>query len=258
MGKSDGVGVPYSIILYLCRLFEIYSPTDKTEKLKRKYAWTAAVIVTVLIVVDQIIKFWVKTHLALGQTVPLLGEWFNLHFVENEGMAFGISFGQQVGKFLLSLVRIVLVGLLCWYTASRIRREKMDWLVLTILCLVIAGALGNILDSMFYGILFTESNFLQPAQWSPGHGYAPFFFGKVVDMFYVKLFPIPDGFPLWGGSWFFPAVFNFADSCITVGIFMAIMFNKRIFSDLDKKEEENVTPPAEAASMDQAPVNNKQ
>ena len=239
-------------------MFEIYSPTDKTDNLKRKYAWTAAVIVTVLIVVDQIIKFWVKTHLALGQTVPLLGEWFNLHFVENEGMAFGISFGQQVGKFLLSLVRIVLVGLLCWYTASRIRREKMDWLVLTILCLVIAGALGNILDSMFYGILFTESNFLQPAQWSPGHGYAPFFFGKVVDMFYVKLFPIPEGFPLWGGSWFFPAVFNFADSCITVGIFMAIIFNKRIFSDLDKKEEENVTPPAEAASMDQAPVNNKQ
>ena len=250
--------MPYSIILYLCRLFEIYSPTDKTDKLKRKYAWTAAVIVTVLIVVDQIIKFWVKTHLALGQTVPLLGEWFNLHFVENEGMAFGISFGQQVGKFLLSLVRIVLVGLLCWYTASRIRREKMDWLVLTILCLVIAGALGNILDSIFYGILFTESNFLQPAQWSPGHGYAPFFFGKVVDMFYVKLFPIPEGFPLWGGSWFFPAVFNFADSCITVGIFMAIIFNKRIFSDLDKKEEENVTPPAEAASMDQATVNNKQ
>ena len=250
--------MPYSIILYLCRLFEIYSPTDKTEKLKRKYAWTAAVIVTVLIVVDQIIKFWVKTHLALGQTVPLLGEWFNLHFVENEGMAFGISFGQQVGKFLLSLVRIVLVGLLCWYTASRIRRGKMDWLVLTILCLVIAGALGNILDSMFYGILFTESNFLQPAQWSPGHGYAPFFFGKVVDMFYVKLFPIPEGFPLWGGSWFFPAVFNFADSCITVGIFMAIIFNKRIFSDLDKKEEENVTPPTESASMEQATINNKQ
>ena len=93
---------------------------------------------------------------------------------------------------------------------------------------------------MFYGILFTESNFLEVAQWSHGHGYAPFFFGKVVDMFYLKLFLIPEKFPLWGGSYFFPAIFNFADACITVGIVLAIIFNKRIFSDLDKKEDENV------------------
>ena len=224
--------------------------TKNQTTLKKKYAWIAAVVVLLLIVIDQVIKFWVKTHLALGQTIPLIGEWCNLHFVENEGMAFGISFGQQVGKFILSLVRILLVGVLCWYTVNRIRREKMDGLVLTILCLVIAGALGNIIDSMFYGILFTESNFLQVAQWSPGHGYAPFFFGKVVDMFYFKLFPIPEGFPLWGGSWFFPAVFNFADSCITVGIFLAIIFNKRIFNDLDKKEEENVANETEEASTE--------
>ena len=221
--------------------------------MKKKYAWIAAIVVLLLIVIDQVIKFWVKTHLALGQTIPLIGEWCNLHFVENEGMAFGISFGQQVGKFLLSLVRILLVGVLCWYTVNRIRREKMDGLVLTILCLVIAGAFGNIIDSMFYGILFTESNFLQVAQWSPGHGYAPFFFGKVVDMFYFKLFHIPDGFPLWGGSWFFPAVFNFADSCITVGIFMAIIFNKRVFNDLEKKEEENVANQEASASMEENP-----
>ena len=132
--------------------------------MKKKYAWIAAAVVLLLIVIDQVIKFWVKTHLALGQTIPLIGEWCNLHFVENEGMAFGISFGQQVGKFILSLVRILLVCVLCWYTANRIRREKMDGLVLTILCLVIAGAIGNIIDSMFYGILFTESNFLQVAQ----------------------------------------------------------------------------------------------
>lgn len=209
--------------------------------LKKKYIWTAVILVTVLIVIDQVIKFWVKTHLALGQTIPLLGEWFNIHFVENEGMAFGISFGQQIGKFILSLVRILLVGALCWYTARRIKRNQMGWLVLVILCLVIAGALGNIIDSMFYGILFTESNFLQVAQWSPGHGYAPFFFGKVVDMFYLKLFPIPEGFPLWGGSWFFPAVFNFADTCITVGIILAIIFNKRIFNDLEEKQEEDAS-----------------
>jgi len=206
-------------------------------------------VVLLLILVDQVIKFWVKTHLAVGQTVPLLGQWFNLHFVENEGMAFGISFGQQIGKFVLSLVRIVLVGLLCWYFAVFVKRGKMDGVVLTIFCLVIAGAIGNIIDSMFYGIFFTESNFLQVAEWSPGHGYAPFFFGKVVDMFYLKLFPIPEKFPLWGGSWFFPAIFNFADACITVGIFLAIIFNKRIFSDLEKKSEENVANEAEDASV---------
>ena len=206
-------------------------------------------MVLLLILVDQIIKSWVKTHLAVGQTVPLLGQWLNLHFVENEGMAFGISFGQQIGKFLLSLVRIVLVGLLCWYFAVFVKRGKMDGVVLTIFCLVIAGAIGNIIDSMFYGIFFTESNFLQVAEWSPGHGYAPFFFGKVVDMFYLKLFPIPEKFPLWGGSWFFPAIFNFADACITVGIFLAIIFNKRIFSDLEKKSEENVATEAEDASV---------
>lgn len=205
-------------------------------------------VVFALIVIDQVIKFWVKTHLVVGQTVPLIGQWFNLHFVENEGMAFGISFGQQVGKLLLSLVRIALVVLLCWYFVNRVKRQKMDGVVLAIFCMVIAGALGNIIDSMFYGIFFTESNFLQVAEWSPGHGYAPFFFGKVVDMFYLKLFPIPEKFPLWGGSYFFPAIFNFADACITIGIVLAIIFNKRIFSDLEKKPEENVANEGEEAS----------
>lgn len=187
--------------------------------------------------------------MSIGQTIPLIGQWFNLHFVENEGMAFGISFGQQLGKVLLSLLRIALVCVLCWYFSNRLKNNKMDGVVLTIFCLVIAGAFGNIIDSMFYGILFTESNFLEVAQWSPGHGYAPFFFGKVVDMFYLKLFFIPEKFPLWGGSYFFPAIFNFADSCITVGIFLAIIFNKRIFSDLDEKQEKDVANEGEDASI---------
>ncbi len=216
--------------------------------MKKKHIWIGVLVVFALIVIDQVIKFWVKTHLVVGQTVPLIGQWFNLHFVENEGMAFGISFGQQVGKLLLSLVRIALVVLLCWYFVNRVKRQKMDGVVLAIFCMVIAGALGNIIDSMFYGIFFTESNFLQVAEWSPGHGYAPFFFGKVVDMFYLKLFPIPEKFPLWGGSYFFPAIFNFADACITIGIVLAIIFNKRIFSDLEKKPEENVANEGEEAS----------
>lgn len=208
--------------------------------MKKKYAWIAAIVVLLLIIIDQVIKFWVKTHMSVGQTIPLLGEWFNLHFVENEGMAFGISFGQQIGKLLLSIVRILLVGLLCWYFVRLLKRDKMDGFVLTIFSLVIAGAFGNIIDSMFYGLCFTESNFLEVAEWSPGHGYAPFFFGKVVDMFYLKLFWIPEKFPLWGGSYFFPAIFNLADACITVGIFLAIIFNKRVFSDLDDNKKNDV------------------
>ena len=220
--------------------------------MKKKYAWIAAVVVILLILIDQIIKFWVKTHMTVGQTIPLIGQWFNLHFVENEGMAFGISFGQQIGKLLLSIVRILLVGVLCWYFVKRLKEEKMAGVVLAIFCLVIAGAFGNIIDSMFYGLWVTDSNFLEVAKWSPGHGYAPFFFGKVVDMFYLKLFWIPEKFPLWGGSYFFPAIFNFADACITVGIFMAIIFNKRIFNDLDDKEKENVVNPMNEASNDES------
>lgn len=227
----------------------------KTGKLKKKYIWIAVAFVLLLIIVDQVIKFWVKTHMVVGQTIPLLGQWLNLHFVENEGMAFGISFGQQVGKLLLSLVRIAMVVVLCWYFARRLKRGKMDGMVLTIFCLVIAGAFGNILDSMFYGIFFTESDFLEVARWSPGHGYAPFFFGKVVDMFYLKLFPIPEKFPLWGGSFFFPAIFNFADACITVGIFLAIIFNKRIFSDLEGKEQQSVAKGEEVVSDEESEVN---
>ena len=203
-----------------------------------------------LVVIDQVIKYLVKTNMELGDQIYVIGQWFRITFVENEGMAFGISFGQQIGKLVLSLVRVALVGLLVWYFINRLKRDKMDGVVLTIFCLVIAGAFGNIIDSMFYGLFFTESSFLEVAQWSPGHGYAPFFFGKVVDMFYLKLFLIPEKFPLWGGTYFFPAIFNFADACITVGIFMAIIFNKRIFSDLEDNSEKNVVnEEAEASSI---------
>lgn len=203
----------------------------------RKHTVVFFATVFVLVLLDQMLKFWVKTSMSLGETIPLLGNWFNLHFVENEGMAFGISFGAQVGKLVLSVLRIVLVGALIWYFFRRLRNGKMDGVVLAVFCLVVAGALGNIIDSMFYGICFTESNFFQVAKWAPGEGYAPFFFGKVVDMFYLKLFRIPDGFPFWGGSYFFPAIFNIADTCITTGIFMALVFNKRLFGEAEEKSE---------------------
>ncbi len=197
-------------------------------------------MIAVIIIADQFLKVWVKTHMTLGECIPVLGHWFNLFFVENEGMAFGISLGQNIGKLFLSLLRIALVIVMCWYTHRLIKRGHMDGLTLTIFCLVIAGALGNIIDSLFYGLIFNESTMLTVATLFPDvGGYAPFFYGKVVDMFYVKLFPLPDWFPLWGGSYFFPAIFNIADACITIGIFLVIIFNKRIFKSLEPEKKSN-------------------
>lgn len=204
---------------------------------QRRYTIVSIGVILALIVIDQIIKILVKTHLCIGETIPVIGNWFNICFVENEGMAFGLSLGQNIGKLMLSVIRVVLIVLLCWYLHKRIKEDKMSGLQLAIFCMVIAGALGNILDSMFYGLIFTESTPLTVAQAFAG-GYAPFMYGKVVDMFYFPLFPIPEGFPLWGGSYFFPAIFNFADSCITVGLILMLIFNKRFFSDEPNKNEE--------------------
>ncbi|MBR4135156.1 MAG: lipoprotein signal peptidase [Bacteroidales bacterium] len=206
---------------------------------QRRYTIISFGVILALIVIDQIIKILVKTHMCLGETIPVFGHWFNICFVENEGMAFGLSLGHNIGKLLLSVLRVALIILLCWYLHKRIKEGKMDGLQLAIFSLVIAGAMGNIIDSLFYGLIFTESTPVTVAQAFAG-GYAPFLFGKVVDMFYFPLFPIPERFPLWGGSYFFPAIFNFADSCITIGIIMMLIFNKRIFS-------EEAAPEVEAA-----------
>ena len=204
----------------------------------RRYGIVASAIIVTLILLDQILKIWVKTHMSLGETIPLLGNWLNLCFVENPGMAFGLSFGQNIGKLMLTLLRVVLVVFLCWYMHRQIKRDRMDVPVLITFCLIIAGALGNILDCMFYGLIFNESTpHAVAAMFPEGGGYAPFLYGKVVDMIYVKLFPIPENFPLWGGNYFFPAIFNFADSCVTVGVALVIIFNKRIFKEEPKEIE---------------------
>lgn len=206
-------------------------------KKRKQYTITACCVIFILVFLDQWLKIWVKTHFVLGQRLTVLGEWFNLYFIENEGIAFGISFGQNFGKLLLSLLRIALVIFLCWYVHRLIKKQRMNGLILTVFCLIIAGALGNIIDSLFYGILFSESTPLVAATIFPTDGgYAPFFYGRVVDMFYFKLFKIPDSFPLWGGQYFFPAIFNIADSCVTVGVFMLLIFSKRIFKVVDYKE----------------------
>lgn len=225
---------------------------------RKKYSLIATGIIVLVLILDQLLKIWVKTHLALGQTVPVLGHWFNLCFVENEGMAFGLSFGHNVGKLLLTLLRIALVVLICWYMHRQIKQDKMKGLALAVFSLIVAGALGNIIDSLFYGLVFSESSVFAVASAFPeGGGYAPFFFGKVVDMFYVKLFHIPDNFPLWGGSYFFPAIFNIADTCITVGIFLMLIFNKRVldmdaFQSKDKKAVSEEVAESEVAESEMA------
>ena len=170
----------------------------------------------VLVVIDQVIKYLVKTHMDLGEQIYVIGQWFRLCFVENEGMAFGMAFGGQVGKFLLSLFRIVLSGALIWWIRSLCKKETTPTGVLVGLTLITAGAVGNIIDSLFYGLIW---------------GYAPFMFGKVVDMFFFPI--IRDGARVI----FFSPVFNFADSCVTVGAFYLILFQWKFFAKDEKKVE---------------------
>ena len=171
-----------------------------------------------LVVIDQIIKYLVKTNMTLGEQIPVIGHWFRLCFVENAGMAFGMKFGGAVGKFCLSLFRIVLCGALIWWISSLNKKGNVPPGVLVGLTLITAGAFGNIIDSLFYGIIWD---------------YAPLMFGKVVDMFY---FPIIHNAA--GEVVFFSPVFNFADSCVTVGAFYMVLFQWRFFASDDKKKDD--------------------
>lgn len=187
-----------------------------------KFSIVSVIIVVCLVVIDQILKIWIKSNMELGEMNPVLGRWFYLYFIENEGMAFGISFGAQFGKILLTLIRVAVVSFLIYYLAKMIKTHKIDWIVLLSFSLIIAGALGNIIDCLFYGLIYN---------------YAPFLQGNVVDMFYFQLFKIPDWFPLWGGHHFFPAIFNVADSCVTIGVLLVIIFNKRFFNTKEQNED---------------------
>lgn len=169
-----------------------------------------------LVVIDQLIKYMVKTGMSFGEQIFVLGDWFRLCFVENEGMAFGMKFGGAVGKFLLSALRIVLCGALVWWISSLNRKKDVPVGVLVGLTLITAGAFGNIIDCLFYGMIWD---------------YAPFMFGKVVDMFYFPLIHNAAGNVI-----FFSPVFNFADSCVTVGAAYLIIFQWKFFSSDDKKQ----------------------
>jgi signal peptidase II len=176
---------------------------------------------------DQALKIWVKTNMYLGQEFPVFGNWFIIHFTENPGMAFGLEFGGELGKIALSLFRIVAVFVIGYYLFKAAREEAKTGLIVAG-ALIFSGALGNILDSAFYGLVFNGSMH-QIAEFMPEEGgYESFLHGRVVDMLYFPLISgsFPSWFPIWGGEdfMFFRPVFNIADTAISTGIGMIIVF----------------------------------
>ena len=186
----------------------------------------------ILVLIDQILKIWIKTHFILGEEFQIF-DWFIIHFTENNGMAFGLEFGGYLGKTLLTLFRIIIVGIGIKYIINFAKTKPTNG-VLIALGLIIGGAIGNIIDSSFYGIIFNES-YNNAAQFLPETGgYSSLLHGKVVDMLYFPLLNshYPDWLPIWGGEHFifFRPVFNIADAGISVGGFMILLFYRSVFN----------------------------
>ena len=192
----------------------------------------SVLIILLIILLDQVLKIWIKTHMVLGQEYHILGNWFIIHFIENNGMAFGMEIAGKFGKIILSLFRIGAVAGIGWYLIYLIKQKAPTGLIITI-SIIMAGAVGNIIDSAFYGMIFSNSYYHVAGMFPAEGGYSSFLHGRVVDMFY---FPIIKGtFPEWipfrgGDSFiFFRPVFNIADSSITVGVTLILIFQKRFF-----------------------------
>lgn len=183
----------------------------------KKYI-TPTLIVIAVLVIDQVLKIWIKTNMYIGEEFNLIGNWFIIHFTENNGMAFGLELGGSYGKLALSLFRVFAVfGI--GYIFHYIIKKKYHFGLITCVSLILAGALGNIIDSVFYGKLF---------------GYADLLHGRVVDMFYMPIIQghYPDWFPLWAGEEFvfFRPVYNFADAAISVGVITIIIFQNKFLN----------------------------
>jgi signal peptidase II len=195
-------------------------------------------MVLALLVIDQVVKIQVKTSMCLHESIRVT-DWFYISFIENNGMAYGMSF---IPKPLLTSFRFVACCFLVWYIRKEVKAgARTLWLVL--LSLVLAGAAGNLIDCMFYGLMFSGSSSYYTSFFVPfGTGYAPFLEGRVVDMFYFPLIvtTYPDWFPFYGGQpyIFFSPVFNFADACISVSVVAIILFCRKELAVLNKKLNE--------------------
>ena len=199
-----------------------------------------AITIPLIIIIDQATKFAVKTSMYLYEKVEVTS-WFHILFTENKGMAFGMSF---VGTMFLALFRIVATGLFIYLLYKIVKDKKYPKGLIVVVSMLIAGALGNLVDNFFYGLIFTESlptYFAQsPAHLVPfGEGYGEFLSGKVVDMFYFPLFEWPDWMPLVGGDVFFGAIFNVADAAISIAFVLALCFYSKYLNFSFKKSKEN-------------------
>ena len=193
------------------------------------------VLISIILLVDQISKIWVKLNMTIGQNFNVIGDKFLIHFIENPGMAYGMEFGGDYGKLFLSVFRIIAVIGIGYGLHYMIKHKYNRGFILNV-SLIFAGALGNIIDSVFYGVIFSESTPYQTATLFPeGDGYASFLHGKVVDMLYAPLIEgtFPSWVPIWGNDdfLFFRPVFNVADSAITVGVFLILIFQQRYFKE---------------------------
>lgn len=208
-----------------------------TNKNIAKRGWLAALIVVAILVIDQVIKIWVKTHMTLHEQIEIFS-WFKIVFIENNGMAYGMEIGS---KLVLSLFRVVAVSVLGYYIVQQVRKQaRYGYLIC--LSMVMAGAAGNIFDSMFYGLIFNASSEFYTSYFVPfGTGYASFLMGKVVDMFYFPLIVTtwPDWVPMFGGQpyVFFSPVFNFADASISVSVVLVLLFYRKEISEITLKKK---------------------
>jgi len=197
----------------------------------------AILTISIAILLDQVIKIYVKTHFILGEEV-LIFDWFRIHFVENNGMAMGFEFGGKAGKLFLTIFRIVAVGAIIYWLAGNIKRKVHNAVIIGI-ALIFSGAVGNIIDSIFYGVLFNHPKH-SVASLFPETTNGALFYGKVVDMFYFPIWEgvLPNWIPFIGGEiyTFFQYIFNPADSYITIGVVLLFIFSKQAFPKEEKKD----------------------
>lgn len=201
----------------------------------------AILIVIAILLIDQLIKVWVKTHMTLGQAITITS-WFQIRFIENNGMAYGMELGS---KLVLSLFRIIAIGFIAYYVKRQAQQGAKTGYIIC-LSLVLAGAAGNIFDSMFYGLIFNASSVYYTSYFVPfGTGYAPFLMGKVVDMFYFPLIVTtwPSWMPMVGGEEFvfFSPIFNFADAAISVGVILLFLFYRHELSTISVSSQKKKT-----------------
>lgn len=215
------------------------------------------ILVFAILIIDQVSKIYIKTHFYYHEQIPILGQdWAYIHFVENNGAAFGLSLGGEWGKLTLTTFRIITVMLLAYFINLMVKRKENMGMILA-LSLVFAGAIGNIIDSVFYGVIFSDSGFTPAgiAQFMPPEGgYSSLFHGKVVDMFYFPMIDTywPDWMPVFGGRsfQFFRPVFNVADSSIFIGMVTLLLFYRDFFSgSLDQKKPTEKAPEREEQTI---------